>query len=78
MEFIVFILIGAVVGWLAGYIFRGGGYGFLWNAIIGIIGGVIGGWLFGNFFGEGWFGGIVTSLLGALILLWIASMIKKK
>jgi uncharacterized membrane protein YeaQ/YmgE (transglycosylase-associated protein family) len=77
MEFIVFILIGVLVGWLAGKIFRGGGYGFIMNAIIGIVGGVLGGWLFGNFFGEGWFGGIVTALLGALILLWIASMIKK-
>lgn len=78
MSILVFLAIGALAGWLAGQIFRGGGFGLLWNIIIGIVGGVIGGWLFGGFFGEGWFGGIITAVLGAIILLWIASMIKKK
>lgn len=75
---LIFLAIGALAGWLAGQIFRGGGFGVLWNIIIGIVGGVIGGWLFGGFFGEGWFGGIITAVIGAIILLWIASMIKKK
>ena len=82
MDFIIFLAIGAVGGWLAGLIFRGGGYGLLWNIIIGIIGGVIGGWLLGPFlasvFGEGLLGGIITAIFGAIVLLWIASMIKKK
>ena len=82
MDIIIFLAIGAVAGWLAGLIFRGGGFGLLWNIIIGIVGGVIGGWLFGPFlasvFGEGLIGGIITAIVGALILLWIASMIKKK
>ena len=82
MDFIIFLAIGAVAGWLAGLIFRGGGYGLLWNIIIGIIGGVIGGWLLGPFlasvFGEGLLGGIITAIFGAIVLLWIASMIKKK
>jgi len=75
---LIFLAIGAVAGWLAGLIFKGGGFGLLWNIIIGIIGGVIGGWLFGGFFGEGWIGGIITAVIGAIILLWIASMIYKK
>ena len=75
---LVFLAIGAFVGWLAGLIFKGGGFGLLWNIIIGIVGGVIGGWLFGSFFGDGWTGQIITALLGALILLFIASQIKKK
>lgn len=82
MEIIIFLAIGAVAGWLAGLIFRGGGFGLLWNIIIGIVGGFIGGWLFGPFmasvFGEGMIGGIVTAIVGAIILLWIASLIKKK
>ena len=78
MNFLFFLLAGAVAGWLAGLIYRGGGYGFLWNIIIGIFGGVIGGWLFGNFFGDGLLGGIITAVVGAIILLWIANMIKKK
>lgn len=75
---LIFLAIGALAGWLAGLIFKGGGFGLLWNIIIGIVGGVLGGWLFGGFFGEGWFGGIITAVLGAIILLWIASMISKK
>jgi uncharacterized membrane protein YeaQ/YmgE (transglycosylase-associated protein family) len=82
MDFIIFLVIGAVAGWLAGLIFRGGGYGLLWNIIIGIVGGVIGGWLLGpflaNVFGEGLIGGIITAVVGSIVLLWIASMIKKK
>jgi len=75
---LIFLAIGAVAGWLAGLIFKGGGFGLLWNIIIGIVGGVIGGWLFGGFFGEGWIGGIITAVIGAIILLWIASLINKK
>jgi len=75
---LIFLAIGAVAGWLAGLIFKGGGFGLLWNIIIGIVGGIVGGWLFGGFFGEGWIGGIITAVIGAIILLWIASMINKK
>ena len=78
MSFLFFLAVGAVAGWLAGLIYRGGGFGLLWNIIIGIVGGVIGGWLFGNFFGEGLLGGIITAVVGAIILLWIANMIKNK
>ena len=78
MSFLFFLAVGAVAGWLAGLIYRGGGFGLLWNIIIGIIGGVIGGWLFGNFFGDGLLGGIITAVVGAIILLWIANMIRKK
>jgi uncharacterized membrane protein YeaQ/YmgE (transglycosylase-associated protein family) len=82
MDIIIFLAIGAIAGWLAGLIFKGGGFGLLWNIIIGIVGGVIGGWLLGPFlygiFGEGIIGGIVTAVVGAIILLWIASMVSRK
>jgi uncharacterized membrane protein YeaQ/YmgE (transglycosylase-associated protein family) len=78
VSILVFLAIGAVAGWLAGLIFKGGGFGLIWNIIIGIVGGIIGGWLFGGFFGEGIVGGIITAVIGAIILLWIASMINKK
>ena len=78
MGFIAFLLVGAVAGWLAGLIFRGGGFGLIWNIIIGILGGAIGGWLFGNFFGDGLLGGILTAVFGAIILLFIANMINRK
>ena len=40
---IIFLAIGAVAGWLAGLIMKGGGFGLLGNIVVGIIGAVLGG-----------------------------------
>ena len=80
MNWLWFIIIGAVAGWLAGKIMRGGGFGLLINLVIGIVGGVIGGWVFG-LLGIGpdgsIIGSLVTSLVGAILLLWLISLFKK-
>ena len=65
-----------VAGWLANLIVRGSGAGLLLNIIIGIIGGFLGGWLLGL---VGWiptttFGALVASVIGAIVLLCIASL----
>ena len=44
---VIFLLIGAVAGWLAGVIMKGGGFGLIGNIVVGVIGSLIGGWLFG-------------------------------
>ena len=44
---LIFLAIGAVAGWLAGLLMRGGGFGLLGNIVVGIIGAVVGGFLFG-------------------------------
>ncbi len=80
MYFVWFILIGLVVGWLASLIVKGSGSGFIVNIIIGILGGVLGGWLF-SLFGlipVGTFGSLLTALVGAIILLWLAALVRKK
>ena len=77
---IVFIVIGAVAGWLAGQIMKGRGFGFLINLIIGILGAVIGGWLFsflGISLGGGHLGSFITAVVGAVVLLFVASLFKK-
>ena len=43
---LVWLLIGAIAGWLAGLIVKGYGFGLVGNIIIGIVGSLIGGWLF--------------------------------
>jgi len=80
MNIIWFLLIGGVAGWLAGLIMKGRGFGILGNIIVGIIGGVLGGWLFGAFgiAGAGIIGRLITALVGAVILLFIVSLFKKK
>ncbi len=81
MQFVWFILIGAVAGWLAGQIMKGGGFGILGNIIVGIVGAVIGGWIFGLLgisAGGGLIGSLITAVVGAVILLFIVGLVKKK
>ena len=76
---IIFLAIGAVAGWLAGTLMKGGGFGLLGNIIVGIIGAVLGGFVFG-FLGisaGGIIGAIVTATVGAALLLFLIGLIKK-
>ena len=41
------LLIGALAGWLAGFVVKGGGFGIIGNIVIGILGAFIGTWLWG-------------------------------
>ena len=80
MSLLYFILIGAVAGWLAGQIMKGGGFGLLINIILGIIGGAVGGWLFGQLgisAGGGLAGSLITATVGAVALLFVAGLFKK-
>ena len=78
---IISLLLGAVIGWLAGNIMRGGGLGLIWNIIIGIIGSFIGSFVM-NLLHINTGGGIVwqisVGVIGACLLLWVISLIKKK
>ena len=79
MAIVIFLLIGATAGWIAGRIMEGGGFGLLGNMIVGVIGSVLGKYLAGRV-GIGLEGGIFTSLLtavvGAVILLFVVGIIK--
>lgn len=79
MNFIWYILIGIVSGFIAGKIMRGGGFGILVNLLVGIIGGVLGGWVFGllGIATAGILGSLITSVIGAVLLLWIVSFFRK-
>lgn len=80
MGFLYFIIIGAVAGWLAGRIMKGGGFGLLLNIVLGIIGGAVGGWLFGilGLSSDGsLIGSLITSVVGAIAVLFIAGLFKK-
>ncbi|MCU7844447.1 MAG: GlsB/YeaQ/YmgE family stress response membrane protein [Candidatus Thiodiazotropha sp. (ex Monitilora ramsayi)] len=75
---LVFLAIGAVAGWLAGNIMRGGGFGLLINIVIGVVGAVIGGWVFGllGISVNGLIGSLVTAVAGAVLLLFVMGLIK--
>lgn len=77
---IVWLIIGAIAGWIAGALVRGGGFGLLSDIVIGIIGALIGGWLAGALgitIGSGFIASIVTAVIGAVILLVIVRAIRR-
>ena len=76
MYFIWYIIIGIIAGFVAGKLMRGGGFGLFINLLVG---GVLGGWVF-SLFGiaaTGIIGSLVTSIVGAILLLWIVSLLKR-
>lgn len=69
---LIWLLVGAVAGWLAGMIVKGGGFGLLGDIIVGIIGAFVGGWLLtrlGVTIGTGLVSVIATATIGAVALL---------
>jgi uncharacterized membrane protein YeaQ/YmgE (transglycosylase-associated protein family) len=77
---LVLLFIGLVAGWLAGLIWKGGGFGLVWNLIIGVAGSFIGGFIFrlvGISF-HGIVGSIIAALAGALILLAVVNAIRRR
>lgn len=78
MDIILWLIIGAVAGWLAGTIMKGGGYGLLWDIILGIVGAAIGGYLLGGLFSSlGIVGSIITAVIGAVVLVFVIRLIKR-
>jgi len=77
---LIFLAIGAVAGWLAGQLMKGGGFGLLGDIVVGILGSVAGGYLFGLLgisAGGGLAGSIVTATVGAMVLLFLIRLIKR-
>jgi uncharacterized membrane protein YeaQ/YmgE (transglycosylase-associated protein family) len=77
---IVFLIVGAVAGWLAGLIVKGHGFGLVGNIIVGIIGAFLAGWLLptlGVAIGTGIVAAIIDALIGAVILLVLIGLFKR-
>lgn len=76
------LIIGAVSGWLAGFIRQGYGFGLIGNIVIGILGAYIGNWLLINQLhvmeGSGLIGHIVRAVIGALVLLFLIGLVRGK
>lgn len=80
-QLLIFLLIGAVAGWLAGLIIRGGGFGLIRNIIIGVLGALFGGWLFGVLdipVDNEWVGSLITATAGAVILLFLLGFLRRR
>jgi uncharacterized membrane protein YeaQ/YmgE (transglycosylase-associated protein family) len=77
---IAWIVIGIVAGWLAEQI-MGRNHGLLTNLIVGIVGALIGGFLYNTLGGDAggnWIVGIIVATLGAIILLFLLGLVKRR
>jgi uncharacterized membrane protein YeaQ/YmgE (transglycosylase-associated protein family) len=85
MDFIIWLVVGGLIGWIASMIMRTDGQqGIILNVIVGIIGAALGGWLISPLVGVGTinqggfsFGALVVSLLGAIVLLAIVNLLRR-
>ena len=83
--FIVWIIVGGILGWIASMIMRTDGQqGTLLNIIVGIVGAVVAGWLISPLVGvttinQGDFSltALAVSLLGAVVLLGIVNLFRR-
>jgi len=77
---IIWIIVGAIAGWLAGMVVKGGGFGLIGDIIVGIVGALIAGWLLpaiGFPIAAGIVGAIIDAFIGAVILLLIIKLVKR-
>ena len=85
INFIVWLVVGGVIGWLASMIMRtDANQGVFLNVVVGIVGAALGGWLISPLVGipsinEAGFsiGAFIVSLLGAIILLGIVNLFRR-
>ena len=76
---IIWLIVGAIAGWLAGLVVRGGGFGLIGDIVVGIIGAVIAGWLLPRLhihIGTGFVASVVDAFIGAVVLLLVLRLIK--
>ena len=77
MNFLIYLIVGGIAGWLASIVMRrDGSQGIILNVIVGIIGGFLGGWLLPmvGFGMGGWLGFLVTAFIGAVVLFLIVNL----
>jgi uncharacterized membrane protein YeaQ/YmgE (transglycosylase-associated protein family) len=80
---LVMIVVGGVAGWLAGLVMRGSGYGIIGDIIVGLLGALIGTWLMRAFslsvnLGSLVLNKVVVSLIGALVLMFVVGMLRRR
>lgn len=76
---LVWLIIGAIAGWLAGVIVKGYGFGLVGNIVVGIVGAFLGGWIFGalGIAAYGIVGSIIGATVGAVVLLLLVRVIRR-
>lgn len=85
INFIVWLVVGGLIGWVASMMMRTDGQqGLFLNVIVGIVGAALGGWFISPMVGVGTInqgtfsiGALLVSLLGAVVLLAIVNLVRR-
>lgn len=85
MNFIIWIVIGGILGWLASIVMKTDAQqGIFLNVIVGIVGALVGGWMLAPLLGTGTINqndfslvSLLVSFVGALILLAVVNLLKR-
>jgi uncharacterized membrane protein YeaQ/YmgE (transglycosylase-associated protein family) len=84
MNFIIWLIVGGLIGWVASMLMRTDGQQGMFLNVVGIVGALIGGWLISPLVGVGTInqnalslGAMLVSLVGAVILLAIVNMFRR-
>ena len=81
LSILIWIVVGAVAGWLAGLVMRGAGFGLVGNIIVGIIGAVVAGFLLpriGIVIGGNIVAQILNAFIGAVIVLFVIGLLRRR
>ncbi|MDR6502178.1 putative membrane protein YeaQ/YmgE (transglycosylase-associated protein family) [Burkholderia ambifaria] len=76
---VVWLAVGAIAGWIAGLIVKGGGFGLVVDILVGIAGAFIGGWLasvIGISVGSGFVSSVIVAIGGAVVLLFVLRLLR--
>ncbi len=83
MNFIIWLIVGGIIGWLASIVMKRP-EGTILNVIVGIVGAMLGGWLISPLLGAGTINqndfslpGLLVSFIGAVILLAIVNLVQR-
>jgi len=80
VDIIIFLIVGAIAGWLAGMVVKGGGFGLIGDIVVGVLGAVIAGFLLPAAhinLGAGFVADVIDAFIGAVVLLIILRLIKR-
>lgn len=83
MGLLTWLIVGALAGWLASMVIKGGAFGLLGYIIIGVVGAFVGGWLSTQIFNLPYavtgfnLVSIIVATVGAVVVLFVISLIKR-
>jgi uncharacterized membrane protein YeaQ/YmgE (transglycosylase-associated protein family) len=78
VNLLIVLAVWAFIGWAAGKLLRGRGYGTLGNILLGLAGGLVGGMVFGILspgLSAGLLGGLLSGVVGAVLVIYIMRLL---